>query len=105
MFERNDCIKYAQDFVDKVIARGIDIKYAKLFGSYSKNKETPESDVDILLVADDFTGVGFIDNIKIASELIEFDLVQVKTYTIKDYEESDPFVDEINKTAIALHSN
>ena len=42
MFYRNDGIKYAQDSVDKVVAKGINIKYAKLFGSYSKNTHTKD---------------------------------------------------------------
>ncbi len=105
MFNRNDGIKYAQEFVDKVVAKGINIRYAKLFGSYSKNLQTPESDIDILLVADDFVGVGFIDNVLIAKELYEFDYVQVKTYPVKDYEEGDPLVDEINKSGIQLNIN
>jgi predicted nucleotidyltransferase len=105
MFERNNCIEYAQNFVNKVIARGIDIKSAKLFGSYSKNTETADSDVDILLVSNEFTGVGFIDNLMIADELIEFDSVQVKTYSVQEFEEGDPLVEEINKTAIILNIN
>jgi predicted nucleotidyltransferase len=105
MFKRDECIKYAQEFVDSVVAKGIELKYAKLFGSYAKGAQDVDSDVDILLVADDFIGVGFIDNGLIADELIKFDEVQVKTYPIKDYEEGDPLVDEIDRTAIQLTIN
>ncbi|MBM2814036.1 MAG: nucleotidyltransferase protein [Ignavibacteria bacterium] len=105
MFSKNDCIKYAQEFVDKVIAKGINIKYAKLFGSYSKNTQTVDSDIDILLVSDEFKGVGFIDNVLIANELYEFEYIQVKTYSVNDYEEGDPFVEEINKSALQLRIN
>jgi predicted nucleotidyltransferase len=105
MLDRNGGIKYAQEFVHRVVSKGIDIKYAKLFGSYSKNTQTPDSDIDIALVADAFIGVGFIDSSLIVDELYEFDIVQVKTYNSKDYEEGDPLIDEINRTGIVLDVN
>lgn len=105
MFNKIESLEYAQEFVRKVIAKGINIKYAKLFGSYSKGSQTPDSDIDILLVANDFVGVGFIDNTLFADLLVEFDAVQVKTYSVEDYEEGDPLVDEINSTSIILNLN
>lgn len=105
MLNRNDCINYAQNFVDRVIAKGIEIKYAMLFGSYAKNTQDENSDVDILLVGEKFSGVGFIDNRLIASELIEFDEVQVKTYSTDDFMDSDPLIEEIKRTALNLRIN
>ena len=105
MFTQANCIDYAQEFVRKIISKGINIRFAKLFGSYSKECQSNSSDIDILLVSEEFSGMGFIDNYLIADELIEFDEIQVKTYNIKDYEDSDPLIEEINKTAIELIVN
>lgn len=102
---RNDYINYATQFVDSVAKKDIGLRYAKLFGSYAKNTANSESDIDILLVADKFVGAGFIDNSLIADELVKFDNIQVQTYCLKDYLESDPFINEINQYAINITVN
>lgn len=103
MFTRQDCIDYASAFIEKVKSKGIDIKIAKIFGYYSKDSASEFSDIDLLLVSDVFKGVGFIDNHLIADELINFDKIQVRTYSYKDYKESDPFLQEIEKKAILIN--
>lgn len=103
MLAEFDYIKYAQRFVDQIRANGIELKVAKIFGSFTKHTQTELSDLDVLLVSDSFVGCGFIDNKLIAEALVEFDLIQTKTYSLEDYLESDPFLDEINKNSIQLN--
>ncbi len=103
MLTRENCINYTQEFVKRIKNKGIDVKIAKIFGSYSKNQQNEYSDIDVLLVSENFLGVGLIDNLLIANELVDFDLIQVRTYSIADYEEGDPFIDEINKSAILIN--
>lgn len=103
MLTREFSIKYAQNFVDRIRKKGINLKIVKLFGSYSKNSQKEDSDIDLLLVSDKFVGVGFIDFQLIADELIDFDLIQAKTYSTEDYEEGDPFLEEIEKTSILIN--
>lgn len=105
MLTRTDGIEYAQRFVNRLISKGIKIEHAKLFGSYSKNLQSEFSDIDVLLVGKDFTGVGFIDNKMMAEELFEFEIVQVKTYCLEDYNEGNPFWDEIISSGIDLKVN
>lgn len=104
MSDNFNYLDYAVEFVQKIRAKGINILIAKIFGSYSKNSFNENSDLDILLVSDNFVGAGFIDNLLIANELIDYDLIQPKTYSYKDYIEGDPFLNEINKTAITIHN-
>ncbi len=103
MLTREFSIKYAQNFVDRIRKKGINLKIVKLFGSYSKNSQKEDSDIDLLLVSDKFVGAGFIDFQLIADELIDFDLIQAKTYSTEDYEEGDPFLEEIEKTSILIN--
>ena len=102
MSERFDYIKYSTEFLDKIKKKGIPIEDAVLFGSYAKNTYNDDSDIDILLVSDSFKGVGFIDNLLIADELIEYSMINVKTYSTEDYKENDPLIEEINKTGLSL---
>lgn len=103
MLTRENCIAYATDFVRKIRNKGIDIKVAKIFGSYSRDNANELSDIDLLLVSDKFDGVGFIDFKLFSQELVDYDKIQVRTYSIKDYEEGDPFLVEIEKDAITIH--
>ncbi len=103
MFTRENCIAYAEKFVNRLKSKGIEISVAKLFGSYSKGLQTEDSDIDLLLVSDRFVGAGFIDNLLIADELIDFDLIQARTYSLEDYSAGDPFIDEINRNCININ--
>jgi predicted nucleotidyltransferase len=105
MFTRQDSIIYSQKFIDKILSKGINLKYAKLFGSYASNHQHNDSDIDIALAADEFIGLGFIDIDLFVKELIEFDLIQVKTYNTEYFEIGDPFIDEIKRTGISLKVN
>jgi predicted nucleotidyltransferase len=102
MFTQADCIEYSQSFINKIKAKGINLKYAKLFGSFSKHTQNNDSDIDILLVADEFSGIGFLDNALIYQELYEFPMINIKTYTSEDYQKGDPLIVEINRTGIEL---
>ncbi|MBM2813353.1 MAG: nucleotidyltransferase protein [Ignavibacteria bacterium] len=105
MLTRKDSLIYAKDFVNRILSKGIHLKTAMLFGSYATGNQNENSDLDILLVADGFTGLGFIDIAPFARELTEFYYIQVKTYPTQLYENGDPFIEEINKTSINLLVN
>jgi hypothetical protein len=38
-----------------------------------------------------------------AEELIDYDKIHVKTYSYEDYQEGDPFIEEIEKDAIVIN--
>ncbi|MDQ1266322.1 MAG: uncharacterized protein QG635_1474 [Bacteroidota bacterium] len=105
MFTQNDSLEYARNFLIKIKGKGINIKYAILFGSYARGNQTEHSDIDIALAADEFTGFGFNDMKSFARELVEFYYIQPKTYSTKYFEKGDPFIKEIKKTGIELNVN
>ncbi|MGA2297966.1 MAG: nucleotidyltransferase domain-containing protein [FCB group bacterium] len=102
MFTQHDCIKYSNEFVNKLKRKGLKIRHALLFGSYATNRQSKDSDIDIALAADEFTGIGYFDIGLIGKELIEYDNIQVKTYQTDYFEQGDPFINEIIKTGIKL---
>ena len=81
---------------------GINIEKVLLFGSYARNEQKEYSDIDVALVSDDFTGFGILDIEKILPVLRNYTLIQPKTYTTRDFVESDPFLDEIKKGAVEI---
>ena len=90
--------KFAREFADTEI----DLKKVILFGSYAKNMQNEYSDIDVALVADEFTGVGFIDIKKFVKILKNYIQIQAKTYSSEDFAEGDPFIEEIINTGIEI---
>jgi len=58
----------------------------------------------VALVADDFTGVGFLDRQRFSSIGIKkpYMMIEPITYPTDYFEESDPFIEEIKKTGITI---
>ncbi len=75
-----------------------------LFGSYAKNNQREGSDIDVVLVADEFEGLNILDRkfyktIKIKPEYMLF---QIQTYQTDYFEKGDAFIDEIKKAGIRI---
>jgi predicted nucleotidyltransferase len=102
MLTQQDCIRAATEFARRVKQKGIHLRRAILYGSYSRNQQKEHSDIDIALVADEFIGVGFEDVKLFLDTLRDYILIQPKTYSTEDFEKGDPFVKEILRTGIEL---
>ena len=104
MLTREDVITKIHSFIDEITLGGLRLDRVILFGSYAKNQQRECSDIDVMLVSDMFTGVGFIDR-KLFSKINikkEFMDIETKTYPSKYFEQGDPFIDEILKTGIEV---
>jgi predicted nucleotidyltransferase len=73
-----------------------------LFGSYANNSQHEPSDIDVALVADEFTGVGFVDIKLIVKTLKNYIIIHPKTYHTEYFFNGDPFIDEIIKTGTEI---
>ncbi len=105
MFTKEIAIKKATDFAQELITSGINLKKVILFGSYASNNQHEWSDIDVALVADEFTGFGFEDRkffskINIKKDYLD---IETKTFPTSYFEKSDPFIDEIIKTGIVIY--
>lgn len=43
-----------RNYLQEIQKRGVRVSQAVLFGSYAKGKETPDSDIDLLIIGPDF---------------------------------------------------
>ena len=103
MLTREYCIEYVSKFLLKLKIKGIKIRTAKIFGSVSQDSINDNSDIDLLLVSENFSGANFIDYQLFSKELVEFDKLHIKTYSCKDYDEGDPFIEEIENKSIIVN--
>ena len=89
-------------FLHEVQAEGIQLKHAILFGSMARNTQSKDSDIDVAIVSDQFSGVGFLDIPLFVKALRNNYIIQPKTFSTKDFENGDAFAEEIKKTGIEI---
>jgi predicted nucleotidyltransferase len=91
---------YARDIQNE----GVDLHSVILFGSYAKGTQHEWSDIDVALVADEFTGWVYDDHVKFKSLLVKkpYILIETKTYPTDYFRQSDPFIEEIKKDGIVI---
>lgn len=76
----------------------INIKNIYLYGSYAKNTFTKDSDIDIAVVGDDFSGDTIEDTLLLMKMRRKVDYrIEPRPFKTDDFNSSNPFVNEIKK--------
>lgn len=93
---KDDAINKAKKFIALMESNGFDIYEAYLFGSALDYKVKENSDIDIAVVSDKFTGMPFYDALKISKFRRAIDLkIEVHPFSLNDILNDPPlfFVD------------
>lgn len=87
-----------------IIAKNqIKIDKAYLFGSYAKDCATTESDIDVALVSNDFSGDRFADRRRVVPMRREIDRrLEPVPYRPENFKENDPLMAEILRNGIEI---
>lgn len=97
-----EIINIAKRLINELNKENIKILEAYLFGSYTLDKNTDLSDIDIALISDEFTGIRYLDVKKIGRIVRNIDYrIEIHTFTKKDKRES-MFLDEIIRNGIKV---
>jgi len=104
MLTQNGAIKRVKNYAKEINKKGVTLRKVILYGSFAKGTQHEWSDIDVALVADNFTGITFLDKklfpyIGIKEPYIR---IEPKTYPTDYFTESDPFIEEIKKTGIEI---
>lgn len=103
MLTREIAIETAHNFIKSCQAANINFNKVILFGSAAKDNMNDLSDIDLLLVSDQF-GYSKWENAKLIARVSKkYSLIEAHTYPT-DYflKEDDPFLNEIKRTGIEL---
>ncbi len=78
-----------------------------IFGSYSRNKQIPDSDIDIALILKDFEESDRFDlQVKLILLASKFDTrIEPHPLSVQDFTSNNPFAREIKKTGIEIAVN
>jgi predicted nucleotidyltransferase len=103
MFTRNAVIEIVGNYAQEIEAQGVHLRTAILFGSFAKGTQHEWSDIDVALVADEFTGLpsdyDLFSYVGIKKPYIR---IEAHTYPTEYFLDGDPFINEIKKTGITI---
>lgn len=93
-----------RQYVDTVASKTPGFVTAYLFGSYAKNKETPDSDIDVALVIENLQDSDKFDlQVQLLLLASNFDTrIEPHPLSKQDICSENPFVYEILKTGIEI---
>jgi len=103
MVDQQTAVNIVKGLSKDILSLGIHLRRVVLFGSYAKNIAAEHSDIDVLLVADEFTGIGFEDIGLFTTVLRKLNNIHLKTLNPADILDGDPIVAEILKSGIDIN--
>ena len=104
MVTRETAIKTAKSFIFDCQANGLTFHKVLLFGSAARDMTHEWSDIDLLLISDQF-GNNVFDNLKLYSKInIKYPVIETHPYPTKYYYEGDAFINEISKESVEILS-
>lgn len=102
MVTRETAINTAKSFVKDCELNGLTFYKVLIFGSVAKGNMHEWSDIDLLLVSDQFSE-NLFDNLKLYSKInIKYPIIETHPYPTSYYKNGDSFIDQITKESIEL---
>jgi len=102
MVTREATIKIAKSFVRDCKLTGFTFHKVLIFGPVAKDELHEWSDVDLLLISDQF-GDNVFENLKLYSKInIKYPIIETHPYSTKYYKDGDSFIDEVAKDSIEI---
>jgi predicted nucleotidyltransferase len=102
MYSRENIIEKAGILKSRLINAGFNVSDIYLFGSYFNNNFNEYSDVDIAVVADNFTGTRFYDIEKIIEYKLDLEDFEVHPFKKEDFDKGNPFIQYIKENSIKI---
>ena len=88
-----------------LLTEGFPVEKILLFGSYAKNKQKKDSDIDLAVVLKKFSGDRFNTRLELMKYAREFEeVIEPHPFLSSEFDESDPFVSEILRTGETIYS-
>jgi len=91
-------------FVDALKIENFNIKYVYLFGSYAKNTNHENSDIDVAVILGNTSENIFDEQMKMMRIAGRLEDVRIEPHPVylEDFENGTPFVNEIKRTGILI---
>lgn len=104
MVTQESAIIEAKLFVNECQSKGLNFHKVLLFGSVAKNNTHEWSDIDLLLISDQFSD-NIFENLKLYSKVnIKYPAIETHPYPTSFFLEENDFVKEISKDSIEIYT-
>jgi predicted nucleotidyltransferase len=102
MLTRETAIETVKNFTQELLALGIPLQRVVLFGSYARGEQREDSDIDVALFSDVFSGYGFADKKLFAKVNVKKQYIDIEAKTFTFINNEDPFVEIIERTGLEV---
>jgi len=103
MFTRETAISIVKEFIKNCEVENIHFNKAILFGSTLNNTTNEDSDIDLLLVSDQFS-YNKLENAKLLARINkQFSDIEAHTYPTEYFLKGDPFINQVMQTGIVIN--
>jgi hypothetical protein len=101
--KKNLTIEIVTRYIEALEKNKIHIMEAFIFGSHAKGKTKPESDIDVALISDAFTGDRFEDRRKIIPFRRKIDSrIEPLPFKPEDFNNGGTLAEEIERTGVSI---
>jgi len=102
-FREDATIEIVKRYIEELEKKEIYISKAILFGSHARGKAKPESDIDVALISDAFSGDRFEDRRRIVPLRRKIDgRIEPIPFRPEDFENGGVLAEEIKRTGIII---
>lgn len=102
MVTQETAIKIAKSFINDCHSNGLTFYKVILFGSSAKNMNHEWSDIDLLLISDQFSDNVF-ENLKLYSKInIKYPIIETHPYPTNYFKECNDFIKDIINGSIEI---
>lgn len=104
--DKSSVLEALSRFRKSLESRGIRIRKLILFGSYATGTYREGSDIDILVVSEDFAGKGYWERIDILSDAIYevFEPIEAIAMTPNEWEKGESDIIEYSKSGEVIYA-
>lgn len=92
--DKESALKTIRRFKDIIERKNVKVSKIILFGSYARGNYRDDSDIDVIVISDDFAPMDYWERIDFLSETIYelFEPIEATSFTTKEWEASDSFL-------------
>jgi uncharacterized protein len=104
--DKDKIIDIVDRFRQGIEARGVKAQKVILYGSHATGGETAESDIDLVIISEDFTGKGFWERIDILVDVIYemAEPLEAVAMTPEEWEKGESFVVDFARDGEVLYA-
>jgi predicted nucleotidyltransferase len=102
--DKNAAIDVIGRFRSALDARGLRHVRIVLFGSYAEGTQHEGSDIDVVVISDEFAGMDYWERIRILAQAIcdIFEPIEAVAMTTEEWERGDSLIAQYAKNGVAI---